>query len=195
MYIKKLHFSHKTHQRKLEKILHCSNIRCFTKSLNPARCWLVSAYKFFRYVCFFRYCSNKFEFLFFKKKFSHLTNLFSGHKNGRLPYLKHSRYQVLGWIHLPHFGSVRVLQTTHPLTSGQGFLYFFTNLLPFLKVESCTEDTTKFWKIIKNVKNLAKREEKPCPKIYLSSVKYLRIHKWGRWIRPWSKWTATIPTS
>ena len=77
----------------------------------------------------------------------------------------------LGLIHLPH---LRCL-TDSFINFWTSFSLLFAKFLPFFKVEY-----TDYWKIIKNGKNLAKKINKTCPEIY---IKYLQMHKWGRWIR------------
>ena len=78
----------------------------------------------------------------------------------------------LGWIHWPHL-----------LISWQGFLYFLPNVCHFSKWSSL-KTLHNFEKSSKMAKNWHKiNEEKLFQKFTdESSVKYLQIGKWGRWI-------------
>ena len=77
-----------------------------------------------------------------------------------------THYSIYGQIHLPDaftYGSISTLRTTHLKISWQGFSSLFAKFLQKMK------------------KNLVQKFTDE------SSVKYLWIYKWGRWIQPMMK--------
>ena len=83
------------------------------------------------------------------------------------------------------YGSVSVLRTTHPINFWTRFFFIVCQIFAIFQSGACLKTLKNRWEWLKFDTKWRKTLAQKLT--YESSVKYLWICKWGRWIRPRAK--------